>query len=144
MRFVQLLQVLLIAAALLFMDTITLVRVDTCPNEQLPSLIGFPLPYRTSIPWVNSMSGALYAQGLLLDLLFWALAVAAIGWGLARAVPKALSTSNLAKVFSWSVAGISALVILFFFTAIEWHWQWSPDLPFQCTEGTLQFMKAFE
>jgi hypothetical protein len=144
MRFVQLLQVLLIAAALLFMDTITLVRTDTCPDEALPSLNGLPIPYRTSIPWVNSMSGVLYVQGLLVDLFFWALVVGGIRWGLARWIPETMRTSTLAKVFSWSTTGIAALAIVFFFLAIEWHWEWAPEMPFQCPESTLRFLQALE
>lgn len=144
MRLARLLQVLLIAAALLFMDAITLNRTDTCPDEQLPSLIGLPLPYRTSIPWVNSMSGVLYVQGLLADLLFWALVVGGICWGLARWIPETMRNSTLSKVFSWSMTGMAVLVLVFFFTAIEWHWQWAPDMPFQCPESTLRFLQALE
>jgi hypothetical protein len=144
MRIKSLLFVLLMAAGLLFSDALTLVRLDNCPDEALPSLIGLPLPYRTSIPWVNSMSGVLFVQGLLVDLLFWVLVVSSIRWGLARWTPETMRTSTMAKVFSWSMTGMAVLVIVFFFTAIEWHWQWAPDMPFQCPESTLRFLQALE
>jgi hypothetical protein len=55
-----------------------------------------------------------------------------------------MRTSTMAKVFSWSMTGMAVLVLVFFFTAIEWHWQWAPDMPFQCPESTLRFLQALE
>ncbi|MFN6116604.1 MAG: hypothetical protein ACK46C_12070 [Flavobacteriales bacterium] len=63
MRPALLLRILLVATALVLTDVLTIERTDTCPDVQLPSLIGLPLPYRTSIPCVNSMSGVLYVRG---------------------------------------------------------------------------------
>jgi hypothetical protein len=90
------------------------------------------------------MSGVLFVQGLLVDLLFWVLVVSSIRWGLARWTPETMRTSTMAKVFSWSMTGMAVLVLVFFFTAIEWHWQWAPDMPFQCPESTLRFLQALE
>jgi hypothetical protein len=144
MRPLLLLRLVLVATGLLLSDVLTIERTDTCPDEQLPSLIGLPLPYRTSIPWVNSMSGVLFVQGLLVDLLFWMLVVGGIRWGLARWTPETMRTSTMAKVFSWSMTGMAVLVIVFFFLVIEWQWQWAPDMPFRCPESTLRFLQALE
>lgn len=138
------LRLVLLATALLLSDVLTILRIDTCPDEQLPSLIGMPLPYRTSIPWVNSMSGVLYVQGLLLDLLFWGMVVGGMAWGLGRVVPEAVRRSVVTKILSWSITSLAVLIIIFFFGVIEWHWQWASDLPFRCSESTLRTLLLLE
>ncbi len=144
MRALFILRLVLLATALLLSDVLTILRIDTCPDEQLPSLIGLPLPYRTSIPWVNSMSGVLYVQGLLLDLLFWGMVVGGMAWGLGRVVPEAVRRSVVTKILSWSITSLAVLVIIFFFGAIEWQWQWAPDMPFRCPESTLKFLMGLD
>ena len=139
-----LLQLLLVAGALLVSDLLTIQRVDTCPDEQLPSLIGMPLPYRTSIPWVNSGSGVLYVQGFLVDLLFWWMVVGGMAWGLGRVVPEAVRRSVVIKILSWSITSLAVLVIIFIFGVIEWQWQWAPDMPFRCPESTLRSLWLLE
>lgn len=144
MRPILLLRLLLLATGLLLSDVITIERIDTCPDEQLPSLIGMPLPYRTSIPWVNSGSGVLYVQGLLVDLLIWWMVVGGMAWGLGRVVPEGVRRSVVTKILSWSITSLAVLVIIFIFAAIEWRWQWAPDLPFRCTESTLRSLWSLE
>ncbi|MBX2978816.1 MAG: hypothetical protein KF905_05935 [Flavobacteriales bacterium] len=138
MRFLPALYALLLAAALMFSDLITVVRVDACPDENIPALIGLPLPYRTSIPWVNSMSGVLYMKGLLIDLAFWSLVAITIRWSLLRAARNHPRTDRFIRTALAIVAGISAAFMLLFLGAIEWHLEWSPDLPFQCPEWSLK------
>lgn len=139
-----LLQLLLVAGALLVSDLLTIQRVDTCPDEQLPALIGVPFAYRTSIPWVNSGSGVLYVQGLLVDLLFWWMVVGGMAWGLGRVVPEAVRRSVVIKILSWSITSLAVLVIIFIFGVIEWQWQWAPDMPFRCPESTLRSLWLLE
>jgi hypothetical protein len=138
MRFLPALYSLLLAAALMFSDLITVVRVDACPDENLPALIGLPLPYRTSIPWVNSMSGVLYLKGLLVDLAFWLLVSITIRWGLLRAARNHPRTQRIGHNALAIVAVVSAVVMVLFLGAIEWHLEWSPDLPFQCPAWSLK------
>ncbi|MBL7963350.1 MAG: hypothetical protein JNM31_05825 [Flavobacteriales bacterium] len=132
--------IFLLAAALVFSDLITVVRVDACPDERLPSLIGLPLPYRTSVPWVNSMSGVLYGAGIFVDLTFWALLLTLARLVLRRVLPDAFRTSRLARLFMWSAWALSGMVVAFRFFAIEWQWQWAPDMPFRCPAWSLQWL----
>lgn len=138
MRFLPALYALLLAAALVFSDLITVVRVDACPDENLPALIGLPLPYRTSIPWVNSMSGVLFMKGLLVDLAFWFLVSITIRWGLLRAARNHPRTKRIVHTALAIVAVLSAVLMALFLGVIEWHLEWSPDLPFQCPELSLK------
>jgi hypothetical protein len=138
MRFLPALYSLLLAAALMLSDLLTVVRVDACPDENLPALIGLPLPYRTSIPWVNSMSGVLYMKGLLVDLAFWFLVSITIRWGLLRAARNHPRTQRIVHNALAIVAAVSAVVMVLFLGAIEWHLEWSPDLPFQCPAWSLK------
>ena len=55
---------------LAFSDVITFEYVCDYP-EYGPSFFGFPFVYRTSTPWVNSMSAVLYVTGSVGNLLFW-------------------------------------------------------------------------
>ncbi len=144
MRAALFVRFLLVATALVLSDVLTIERIDTCPDEQLPSLIGMPLPYRTSIPWVNSMSGVLYVQGLLLDLLFWGMVVGGMAWGLGRVVPEAVRRSVVTKILSWSITSLAVLVIIFIFGVIEWQWQWAPDMRFRCPESSLRSLLLLE
>jgi hypothetical protein len=138
MRFLPALYALLLAAALMLSDLLTVVRVDACPDENLPSLIGLPLPYRTSIPWVNSMSGVLYMKGLLVDLAFWFLVSITIRWGLLRAARNHPRTKRIVRTSLAIVSGASAVFVMLFLGVIEWHLEWSPDLPFQCPAWSLK------
>jgi len=126
------LAILLVAAALLVSDLITVVRVDACPDEHLPALIGMPFVQRTSIPWVNSMSGVLYVKGLLMNWLVWAMTVAVLHKGIQCFLPSELRRSMATRVVLGSVLVLCGFVVLVFFTGIEWHVQWAPDIPFQC------------
>ena len=135
-----LLQLLLVAGALLVSDLLTIQRVDACPDERLPALFGVPFAYRTSIPWVNSMSGVLYAKGLLLNWLSWAMVVAALRKGMLAFLPARTWNTPMTRVFLFALMIVSALVVLLFFIVIEWHLQWTPDFPFLCPTWHWSFM----
>jgi hypothetical protein len=53
-----------------FSDLIVFVYRCDFP-EYGPDFIGFPFIYRSSIPWVNSLSANLYLSGLIGNVLFW-------------------------------------------------------------------------
>ncbi|HRO99695.1 MAG TPA: hypothetical protein PLN54_09710 [Flavobacteriales bacterium] len=134
------LRILLVATALVLSDVLTIERTDTCPDEHLPSLIGLPLPYRTSIPWVNSMSGVLYVQGLLVNIASWALLLAGITLGLTRLIGKAQQLQRPRRVAGMVLTVLAAAFILLFLLFIEWRVEWSPDLDFRCPGSAVRFL----
>jgi hypothetical protein len=139
MRPVILLRVVLVATALVLSDVLTIERTDTCPDEHLPSLIGLPLAHRTSIPWVNSMSGVLYVQGLLVNIICWSLVLAGITLGSTRIIGNAQR--------AWRATGMILTVlatafILLFLLGVEWRVEWSPNLPFRCPKSAVRFLSA--
>ena len=129
-----------LSMAFVLTDLITMVRVEACPDEQLPSLIGWPFVHRTSVPWVNSMSGVLYLKGLLLNVLVLAVAFACIGRVLRRILPAGWLHSPSLVVLEWSVVVGCLFVCILIFTSLEWHIQWSPDFDFRCPQRTLQLV----
>ena len=140
MRPALFLRILLVATALVLSDVLTIERTDTCPDEHLPSLIGLPLAHRTSIPWVNSMSGVLYMQGLLVNIACWSLVLAGINVLITR-----LMGSTQQAQRPWRVAGMiftvlaTAFILLFLF-GVEWRVEWSPDLDFRCPGSAVRFL----
>lgn len=134
------LRTLLVATALVLFDLLTIERTDTCPDEHLPSLIGLPLPYRTSIPWVNSMSGVLYVQGLLVNIASWALLLAGITLGLTRLIGKAQQLQRPRRVAGMVLTVLATAFILLFLLFIEWRVEWSPDLDFRCPGSAVRFL----
>jgi hypothetical protein len=123
-----------LALALLLSDLLTVQRMDVCPTEQLPTLYGFPLPYRTSIPWVNSMSGVLFALGLVIDLVCYTLLLAALRKAALRWLPPSLLQARWSTFLYRGVLIVSILLIAFFVFAVEWRWEPEPDLVFDCPE----------
>ncbi|MCB0785666.1 MAG: hypothetical protein KDC02_15855, partial [Flavobacteriales bacterium] len=63
---------LLLALALFLVswDVLSLERTCAHPDGG-PELYGLPLVWRTSIPWVNSMSGEFYLGPLVLNTVCW-------------------------------------------------------------------------
>jgi hypothetical protein len=129
-----LIPLLVVALALLLSDLLTVQRMDSCPTEQLPALYGAPLPYRTSIPWVNSMSGELYAQGLVIDLICTMLLLAGLRSAALRWLPITLLQARWSQFLYRGVLVSSTLLIAFFVFMVEWRWEPKPDLVFDCPE----------
>ncbi|MFN6176227.1 MAG: hypothetical protein ACK46G_01680 [Flavobacteriales bacterium] len=140
MRPALLLRILLVATALVLTDVLTIERTDTCPDEQLPSLIGLPLPYRTSIPWVNSMSGVLYVRGLLVNIACWSLVLAGINLVFTRLIGNGQQVHRPWRVTGMVLTVLATAFILLFLLGVEWRVEWSPDLPFRCPESTVQLL----
>ena len=132
-------QLAIIALALVVTDLITVVRVDTCPDENLPALIGLPLAYRTSIPWVNSMSGVLYVQGVLVNWLGWTALLFLLARIARKQAPSSFLHSRTAIVTRWSITAIAGIAVIFFFVAVEWSWQWDAEMVFRCAEATMAY-----
>lgn len=129
-----LIPLLVLSLALLLSDLLTVQRMDGCPVEQLPTLYGMPLPYRTSIPWVNSMSGELYAQGLVIDLVCCMLVLAGLRSAALRWLPIGLRQARWSQFLYRGVLVISTLLITFFVFMVEWRGEPKPDLVFDCPE----------
>lgn len=134
------LRILLVATALVLSDVLTIERTDTCPDEHLPALIGLPLPYRTSIPWVNSMSGVLYAQGLLVNIACWSLVLTGINLVFTRLIGNAQQVQRPWRVTGMVLTVLATAFILLFLLFIEWRVEWSPDLDFRCPGSSVRFL----
>lgn len=137
MRPLFLLRLVLLATALVLSDVLTIERMDTCPDEHLPTLIGMPLAYRTSIPWVNSGSGVLYLQGLLVNIACWSVVLAGLGIGLERITGQRPRPRRFLRVTS-VLLSVLAAGFIGLFMLIEWRVEWSPDLFFRCPESTIR------
>ncbi len=140
MRLLFLMRLALLATALVLSDALTIERMDTCPDEQLPTLIGMPLAYRTSIPWVNSMSGVLYLQGLLVNIACWSVVLAGLGLGLKRITSTAPQAQRVLRVSSVVLTVLAAGFSLLFIGFIEWRVEWSPDILLRCPERAVRFL----
>ena len=134
----SLLLIICLSSAFVMTDLITLVRVEACPDEQLPALIGFPFVHRTSVPWVNSMSGVLYMKGLLLNVIIIAITFASLGRMLHTILPGRWFQSRMRVVLEWSTILGCILIIALFSLGVEWDLQWSSGFDFRCPERTLQ------
>ena len=129
--------------AFVMMDLITFVRVEACPDEQLPALIGFPFVHRTSVPWVNSGSGVLYVKGLLLNVIIIAITFASSGRMLHTIMPERWLQSRRRVVLEWSTILGCILFMALISLAVEWDVQWSSGFDFQCPERTLRVAPHF-
>lgn len=139
----SLLLIVCLSSAFVLTDLITFVRVEACPDEQLPALIGFPFVHRTSVPWVNSGSGVLYVKGLLLNVLLISTAFSFMGMGLRRILSSRWPQSRNRVTLEWSLIVASVLIITFCLVVVEWDLQWSADFDFRCPERTLQVAPHF-
>lgn len=139
----SLLLIVCLSSAFVLMDLITFVRVEACPDEQLPALIGFPFVHRTSVPWVNSGSGVLYVKGLLLNVIIIAITFASLGRMLHTILPGKGFQSRMRVVSEWSTILGCILFMALFSLAVEWDVQWSSGFDFQCPESTLQVAPHF-
>lgn len=133
-----LLRLVLLATALVLSDVVTIERMDTCPDEHLPTLIGIPLAHRTSIPWVNSGSGVLYLQGLLVNIACWTVMLAGLGLGLRRITDQRPQAQRFLRVFSMALTVLGAGFTLLFIGFIEWRVEWSPDILLSCPNSTVR------
>jgi hypothetical protein len=140
MRPLFLLRLVLLATALVLSDVLTIERMSTCPDEQLPTLIGMPLVHRTSIPWVNSMSGVLFLQGLLVNIACWSVVLAGLGLGLKRITSTAPQAQRVLRVSSVVLTVLAAGFSLLFIGFIEWRVEWSPDILLSCPERAVRFL----
>jgi hypothetical protein len=125
------------------MDLITFVRVEACPDEQLPALIGFPFVHRTSVPWVNSGSGVLYVKGLLLNVIIIAITFASLGRMLHTILPGRWLQSRSRVVLEWSTILGCLLFMALISLAVEWDVHWSSGFDFQCPKRMLQVAPHF-
>jgi hypothetical protein len=125
------------------MDLITFVRVEACPDEQLPALIGFPFVHRTSVPWVNSGSGVLYVKGLLLNVIIIAITFASLGRMLHTILPGRWLQSRSRVVLEWSTILGCILIMALFSLVVEWDVHWSSGFDFQCPERSLRVAPHF-
>jgi hypothetical protein len=125
------------------MDLITFVRVEACPDEQLPALIGFPFVHRTSVPWVNSGSGVLYVKGLLLNVIIIAITFASLGRMLHPIMPERWLQSRRRVVLEWSTILGCLLFMALISLGGEWDVHWSSGFNFQCPELTLRVAPHF-
>lgn len=130
----------LLATALVLSDALTIERMDTCPDVQLPTLIGMPLAYRTSIPWVNSMSGVLYLQGLLVNIACWTVVLACLGIGLRRITDQRPQAQRFLRVSSVVLTVLAAGLIGLVAFGVEWSMAWAPEFPFRCPARTVRFL----
>ena len=129
--------------AFVMTDLITFVRVEACPDEQLPALIGFPFVHRTSVPWVNSGSGVLYVKGLLLNVIIIAITFASLGRMLHTILPGRWLQSRSRVVLEWSTILGCILIMALFSLVVEWDVQWSSGFDFQCQERSLRVAPHF-
>jgi hypothetical protein len=129
--------------AFVMMDLITFVRVEACPDEQLPALIGFPFVHRTSVPWVNSGSGVLYVKGLLLNVIIIAITFASLGRMLHTIMPERWLQSRRRVVLEWSTILGCLLFMALISLAVEWDVHWSSGFDFQCPKRMLQVAPHF-
>ena len=129
--------------AFVMMDLITFVRVEACPDEQLPALIGFPFVHRTSVPWVNSGSGVLYVKGLLLNVIIIAITFASSGRMLHTIMPERWLQSRRRVVLEWSTILGCILFMALISLVVEWDVHWSSGFDFQCPERTLRVAPHF-
>ena len=129
--------------AFVLTDLITFVRVEACPDEQLPALIGLPFVHRTSVPWVNSGSGVLYVKGLLLNVIITAISFASLGMYLRRILPGKWLQSGSRVVLEWSTILGCILIMALFSLVVEWDVQWSSSFDFKCPERSLRVAPHF-
>ena len=129
---------LLLALALFLVtwDVLSLERSCDHPDGG-PELYGLPFVWRTSIPWVNSLSGEFYLGPLLLNTACWLLVLLGLR-GLLRpwlALP--------ARFVRWAVPTCTALLLLasaLTFVAIDWRVEaWSPWSGSACTARVVFF-----
>ena len=139
----SLLLIICLSSAFVLTDLITAVRVEACPDEQLPALIGFPFVHRTSVPWVNSGSGVLYVKGLLLNVIIIAITFASLGRMLHTLLPGRWLQSRRRVVLEWSTILGCILFMALFSLAVEWDVQWSSGFDFQCSERSLRVAPHF-
>ncbi|HRW90062.1 MAG TPA: hypothetical protein P5027_08930 [Flavobacteriales bacterium] len=125
-----------LALFLVTWDVLSLERTCDHPDGG-PELYGLPLVWRTSIPWVNSMSGELYLGPLVLNTVCWLVVLLGLH-GLLRpflALP--------ARFARWAVPTLTVLLLLasaLTFVAIEWRVEaWSPWSDSACTSRVVFF-----
>lgn len=115
---------LLVGVGLAFFDLISFEY--TCEySENMPKFYGFPAVYRTSSPFVNSLTAGLYLKGLIINCLFWSSICL-----LTLTMTKKIGQNVLKKVVHTTL-GLFAAAILLFSTAeiiiIEWYVDFDHD-----------------
>ncbi|MCC6541972.1 MAG: hypothetical protein IT225_07100 [Flavobacteriales bacterium] len=140
MRLTMLLRVLIVATALVLCDVFTIEHFDACPDEHLPSLIGSPFAYRTSVPWVNSLSGELYLQGLVANIACWSMVLTILVVVVGRLIGSYPPLPRYLRMAGNGLVVLALVFVLLFFVSVEWRVAWAADLPFRCEERTVQWM----
>ncbi len=88
-----------------------------------PGFYGFPFKYRTTIPWVNSMSGDFYISGFLGNTLFFFVIIFALIILLKRIV-KSLKVKKIFKIIGYVLTTILLLLAAMNFFIIDWRFEW--------------------
>ncbi|MDX9752232.1 MAG: hypothetical protein RBT71_14225 [Flavobacteriales bacterium] len=105
-------------------------RKHVCTDEHRPSLHGFPMVQRTSVPWVNSMTGVPYVDGTVVNVLCWVAALLSALWLLDRS--SRWQALRIPQWLSW-VALVPGLALLTLdLLIIDWRWEWSPHWDMVC------------
>lgn len=100
-----------------------------------PEFYGFPWAYRTSIPWVNSMSGNLYLWPLIGNTLIHFIAISLVYYSLKRLASD--SSKLMLRKAAFVIAFTSTGWATFSLAWIEWHVEWTNQHIMQYTNPSM-------
>jgi hypothetical protein len=110
-----------LAAMVVTFDFATWRHVCDYGGDVGPYFYGFPMIYRTEIPWVNSLSGEFYLLGFLVDLLLFAVFSGLLLTVVQKELKMPKKTSLALWITSWLFA---ASITILNHTSIEWQYYW--------------------
>lgn len=114
---------MILSASISLLDIIT-VRYD-CDylGDMGPGFYGFPFKYRTTIPWVNSMSGVFYISGFLSNILFYFTLILLSILILKRKILN-LIVRKILRITGYVITLILLLLASLNFLVTDWRFEW--------------------
>lgn len=114
---------LIVSLSIPLLDIIT-VRFD-CDylGDTGPGFYGFPFKYRTSIPWVNTMSGVFYISGFLCNILFYCILILSSILTLKRIIAS-LIVRKVLRITGYVIAFILLPLAILNFMFTDWKFEW--------------------
>jgi len=134
---------LILSASIPLLDIIT-IRYD-CDylGDMGPGFYGFPFKYRTTIPWVNSMSGVFYISGFLSNIVFY-FTLTLLSIMLLKKVILNLILRKILRITGYVITITLLLLASLNYMITDWRFEWK-DTYFENYGGKpLECEKHFE
>ena len=114
-----------LGAAIVTLNIFTWMHICDYKGDIGPKFYGFPLIFRTEVPWLRSLSGRFYLAGFIVDTLIYSLIIGLLLKIIG--VIKSLRLNKNAKIVVWIfITIISTLIIIQNHININWKYYWFP------------------